>query len=65
MTPTIYTFEKDHQLKLVLMTWDPFRVTLDENFNIDMSLLQQRGDENYSYVIDNSSLDVRLPLISK
>lgn len=65
MTPTVYTVEKGHHLKLVLLTWDPFRIMLDENFNIDMSLLEYKNESNYSYVIDNSSVDVRLPLTSK
>ena len=63
MTPTVYTVEKGHQLKLVLLTWDPFRITLDEDFNINMDLLDQMAEMDYSYIIDNSSVDVKLPLM--
>ena len=65
MQPTVYTVEKGHKLQLLLMTWDPFRVFLDEGFQLNMSLDDRLRDYNYSYVIDNTSLNVRLPLYEK
>ena len=63
MQPTVYTLDKGHQLKLVLLTWDPFRRIIDEELYITPSLIKQMDDETYSYVIDNSSVNVKLPLI--
>ena len=65
LQPTFYTVEKGHTLQLLLMTWDPFRVFLDEGFELGMSLPERLENYNYSYVIDNSSLDVRLPIYEK
>ena len=63
MQPTVYTLDKGHQLKLVLLTWDPFRRIIDEGLYIKPSLIKQMDDETYSYVIDNSSVNVKLPLV--
>lgn len=63
MLPTVYTVEKGHKLKLLLMTWDPGRAFLDEGYDISMDLSERLEKYSYSYVIDNTSIDVRLPLI--
>ena len=63
MIPTVYTVEKGHKLKLLLMTWDPSRAFLDEGFKMGMSLPERLEKYTYSYVIDNSSIDVKLPLV--
>ncbi len=63
MIPTVYTVEKGHKLKLLLMTWDPGRAFLDEGFVMNMDLPERLEKYNYSYVIDNTSIDVKLPLV--
>ncbi|WP_026529138.1 CocE/NonD family hydrolase [Butyrivibrio sp. VCD2006] len=65
MLPTVYTVAKGHQLKLILTTWDPYRVILDDTWGLDASLLEEQKEHTYSYVIDNSSVDVRLPLVKE
>lgn len=51
-----------HHLELRLMTWDPFRVFLDENFDLDASLDTKLDSYDYSYTVDNTSLKVMLPV---
>ncbi|MBO4904114.1 MAG: hypothetical protein J5367_02715 [Lachnospiraceae bacterium] len=64
MLPTVYTVPKDHQLKLLLMTWDPLRLILDERYASKPSeITESLRNYNYSYTIDNSSIDVKLPFI--
>ena len=49
-----------HHLHLVLTTWDPYRAFLDESFenlNFDRTI-----EYEYSYVIDNTSLQVLMPV---
>ena len=45
-----------------VMTWDPFRVFLDENFDLDASLETKMDSYDYSYTVDNTSLKVMLPV---
>lgn len=65
MLPTVYTLEEGHSLKLVLMSWDPFRVFLeDENELLDREEIDDANDEidyHYSFRIDNTSIDVQIP----
>ena len=35
LLPTVYTVAEGHHLELYLMTWDPYRVFLDERFQLD------------------------------
>ena len=51
-----------HHLELRLMTWDPFRAFLDENFDLDASLETKLDSYDYSYTVDNTSLKVMLPV---
>ena len=63
MLPTVYTVAPGHSLKLVLTTWDPYRVFLDRSFetlNIDEN--GEYIDYDYSYIIDNSALRVMIPV---
>ncbi len=62
MQPTVYTLEKGHKLKLILMTWDPFRAFLDEDFTLNPEEPGQVSNYDYSYTIDNQAIDVRMPL---
>lgn len=62
MLPTVYTVAPDHHLKLILTTWDPYRAFLDESFDIDVSQEAEVIDYNYSYMIDNESIQVRIPV---
>lgn len=62
MLPTAYTVAPDHHLKLILTTWDPYRAFLDESFGIDPEQNPELIDYDYSYVIDNESIQVRIPV---
>ncbi len=61
MMPVVYTVAPGHRLELRLMTWDPFRVFLDESFDLDASQENKLESYDYSYTIDNTSLKVLLP----
>ena len=62
MVPTVYTVAEGHHLELYLLTWDPYRVFLDENLRTDTTLETKLDDYNYSYEIDPDSLQVLLPV---
>ena len=63
MMPTVYTVAPGHHLTLVLTTWDPYRAFLDESFeNLDTDKDSDEIDYNYSYVIDNEAIQVRMPV---
>lgn len=62
LQPTVYTLAEGHHLELILMTWDPYRVFLDESFDLDASMKSDLADYNYSYTVDNRTLKVMLPL---
>ncbi len=62
MLPTVYTVAPGHKLKLILTTWDPYRVFLDEGFNLDMSLTERIEKYSYGFISDNTALEVRLPV---
>ena len=51
-----------HKLKLILTTWDPYRVFLDEGFNLDMSLTERIEKYSYGFISGNTALEVRLPV---
>ena len=61
MIPVAYTVAPGHHLELQLMTWDPYRVFLDEGFLLDASLEHDLLNYNYSYTIDNGSMKVIIP----
>lgn len=64
MVPTAYTVAPGHHLELILTTWDPYRVFLDESFGIELDPEEEAEviDYNYSYVIDNASIQARIPV---
>ena len=62
MIPTVYTVAEGHHLELFLMTWDPYRVFLDEKLKTDTSLETELDDYNYAYTFDPDSLQVLLPV---
>lgn len=62
MIPTAYTVAPGHHLELILMTWDPYRVFLDESFGFEPDPDAEVIDYNYSYVIDNTSIQARIPV---
>ena len=62
MMPVVYTVAPGHHLELRLMTWDPFRVFLDERFDLDASLDSMLATYDYTYTVDNASLQVLLPV---
>ena len=63
MLPTAYTVRPGHHLKLILTTWDPYRAFLDESMNnLDVSKDAEKIDYDYSYIIDNQAIRVRMPV---
>lgn len=62
MLPTAYTVAPGHRLQLVLTAWDPYRAFLDEDYVLDPTLPSEYSEFNYSFVIDNSSVHVLMPV---
>lgn len=63
MLPTVYTVRPGHHLKLILTTWDPYRAFLDESFEkLDMDKDAEEIDYDYSYIVDNPAIRVRIPV---
>ncbi len=63
MQPTVYTLAPGHHLTLILTTWDPYRAFLDESFEAyDTQKTSEEIDYDYSYIVDNEEIRVRLPL---
>ena len=63
MLPTVYTVRPGHHLKLILTTWDPYRAFLDESFEkLDMDKNAEEIDYDYSYIVDNPAIRVRIPV---
>ena len=63
MLPTVYTVAPGHHLTLVLTTWDPYRAFLDESFaELDTDKDSEEIDYDYSYVIDNEAIQVKMPV---
>lgn len=63
MEPTVYTLAPGHHLTLVMTTWDPYRAFLDQSFTeYDLEKESEEIDYDYSYIIDNEALQVKLPL---
>ena len=63
MLPTVYTVEPGHTLWLILTTWDPYQVFLDESFNsLDTEKDAELLDYDYEYTIDNHAIRVMMPL---
>jgi len=66
MLPTAYTVQPGHHLELILTTWDPYRAFLDESFeNLNMDKDAEAIDYDYSYIVDNQSIRVRIPVAEK
>ena len=63
MLPTVYTVEPGHTLWLILTTWDPYQVFLDESFNsLDTEKDAELLDYDYEYTIDNHAIRAMIPL---
>ncbi len=62
MLPTVYTVAPGHHIKLVLTTWDPYRTFLDETFNMNINQRNDLDDYDYSFTIDQSSIQINLPV---
>lgn len=66
MLPTAYTVQPGHHLELILTTWDPYRAFLDESFEkLDVDKEADAIDYDYSYIVDNKSIQVRIPRTEK
>ena len=62
MLPTAYTVAPGHRLQLVLTAWDPYRAFLDEDYSLDPTMPTEYSEFNYSFVIDNTSMQVLMPV---
>ena len=62
MLPTAYTMAPGHNLYLILTAWDPYRAFLDEDYILDPTLPTEYSEFNYSFVIDNTSLQAMIPV---
>lgn len=62
MLPTVYTVAPGHHLTLVLTTWDPYTAFLDESFALDPGKESPEIDYDYSYIVRNDAIQVKLPL---
>ena len=62
LTPTVYTVEKGHKIKLLIFAQDPYRTRLDEVEDATPQFDDGAKDKVYSFTIDNASIDVKLPL---
>ena len=66
LQPTVYTVAPGHHLWLILTTGDPYRAFLDESFeNVDITKDSDAIDYDYSFIIDNASIQVRIPVAEK
>ena len=61
LQPLAYTVEPGHKLVLVITGWDPLRVMLDEDHVPGADDASDDSYYTYSFTIDNSSLDFRVP----
>ena len=62
LTPTVYTVEEGHSLKLMIFAQDPYATRLD-NINDDTpDFMDDKVDEVYSFTIDNASVEVEVPV---
>jgi len=60
----VKTLVPGHHLSLVLTTWDPYQAFLDESFEAyDLEKTSEAIDYDYSYIIDNNAIRVRMPLV--
>ena len=62
MMPTAYTVAPGHHLYLILTVWDPLHGFLDESFNLDLEKKSEELNYQYSFRIDNTSLNAMLPV---
>lgn len=62
MMPTVYTLAPGHHLELILTTWDPFRVFLDEDYFMDPDRDPRYSFFTYGYTVDNDSLKAMIPV---
>ena len=62
LSPTVYTVQPGHTLKLLIFAQDPYRSRLeDSQGSAKHYYLKHKEDEVYSFVIDNTSIEVNLP----
>ena len=59
--PTVYTVAEGHHLELILMTWDPYRVELNQWYKLDGKPDETPDNIQYDMVISNESLRLDLP----
>lgn len=62
MLPMTCTLAPGHHFELILTTWDPYRVFLDENFKLDPGMTSEPASYDYSCTVNNESLKVILPV---
>ena len=67
LSPTVYTVEKGHRLKLILMAQDPYRTRFDEaeGDRDNDGFFRGAVDPVYSFTVDNPSIEVTMPFAKK
>ena len=61
LTPTVYTLQEGHTLKLFILAQDPYRSRLEDTMDDTPDFYEDKVDEVYSFVIDNASVKVSIP----
>ena len=61
LTPTVYTLQEGHTLKLFILAQDPYRSRLEDTIDDTPDFYEDKVDEVYSFVIDNASVKVDIP----
>ena len=62
LTPTVYTVEKGHVLKLMIFAQDPYYSRNDNVEDETPDFMDDKVDEVYSFTIDNASVEVVVPV---
>ena len=62
LTPTVYTVEEGHSLKLMIFAQDPYCTRLDNITDDTPDFMDDKVDEVYSFTINNASVEVEVPV---
>ena len=65
LQPTVYTLRPGHTLKLAILAQDPQRALADEGEDDTPYFVDGYENPEYSFTIDDASLDVRLNVIRR
>ena len=59
----LYTVEKGHTIKLILFAQDPYKSRYDDVEDATPEFNEAVKDPVYTFNIDNTTVDVRLPIL--